>query len=306
MAMVSILVTVLVPIFILIGLGYILHIKFDLHLGTLAKLNIYVFVPGFIFVKLYKTTLNPSLLLYIAVFFGLYVLVLYLIVKVLSAVLKLNSAKATTLNNSVLFFNSGNYGAPVNDIVFKGDALAMSAQVIVLTLQNLFTFTYGIFAIQSVQVGKLKALLGYFKMPILYALVLAIIFNYANLPIPMFAWTPLNYLAQAMIPIALILLGAQIARFKFTFKWTSAYFYIIIRLIIGPIIALGIIYVLGFYGIIAQALFIASAMPTSVNSSVIAQEYDNYPELAAQLVFISTLLSAITVVAVIYLSQIIF
>ncbi len=182
----------------------------------------------------------------------------------------------------------------------------MSAQVIVLTLQNLFTFTYGIFAIQSVQVGKLKALLGYFKMPILYALVLAIIFNYANLPIPMFAWTPLNYLAQAMIPIALILLGAQIARFKFTFKWTSAYFYIIIRLIIGPIIALGIIYVLGFHGIIAQALFIASAMPTSVNSSVIAQEYDNYPELAAQLVFISTLLSAITVVAVIYLSQIIF
>ncbi|WP_145458891.1 AEC family transporter [Staphylococcus pettenkoferi] len=306
MAMVSILVTVLVPIFILIGLGYILHIKFDLHLGTLAKLNIYVFVPGFIFVKFYKTMLNPSLLLYIAVFFGLYVLVLYLIVKVLSAVLKLNSAKATTLNNSVLFFNSGNYGAPVNDIVFKGDALAMSAQVIVLTLQNLFTFTYGIFAIQSVQVGKLKALLGYFKMPILYALVLAIIFNYANLPIPMFAWTPLNYLAQAMIPIALILLGAQIARFKFTFKWTSAYFYIIIRLIIGPIIALGIIYVLGFHGIIAQALFIASAMPTSVNSSVIAQEYDNYPELAAQLVFISTLLSAITVVAVIYLSQIIF
>ncbi|MDH9615984.1 AEC family transporter [Staphylococcus pettenkoferi] len=306
MAMVSILVTVLVPIFILIGLGYILHIKFDLHLGTLAKLNIYVFVPGFIFVKFYKTTLNPSLLLYIAVFFGLYVLVLYLIVKVLSAVLKLNLAKATTLNNSVLFFNSGNYGAPVNDIVFKGDALAMSAQVIVLTLQNLFTFTYGIFAIQSVQVGKLKALLGYFKMPILYALVLAIIFNYANLPIPMFAWTPLNYLAQAMIPIALILLGAQIARFKFTFKWTSAYFYIIIRLIIGPIIALGIIYVLGFHGIIAQALFIASAMPTSVNSSVIAQEYDNYPELAAQLVFISTLLSAITVVAVIYLSQIIF
>ena len=256
--------------------------------------------------KFYKTTLNPSLLLYIAVFFGLYVLVLYLIVKVLSAVLRLNPAKATTLNNSVLFFNSGNYGAPVNDIVFKGDALAMSVQVIVLTLQNIFTFTYGIFAIQSVQVGKLKALLGYFKMPILYALALAIIFNYANLPVPKFAWTPLNYLAQAMIPIALILLGAQIARFKFTFKWTSAYFYIIIRLIIGPLIALGIIYVLGFHGMIAQALFIASAMPTSVNSSVIAQEYDNYPELAAQLVFISTLLSAITVVAVIYLSQIIF
>ena len=54
----------------------------------------------------------------------------------------------------------------------------MSAQVIVLTMQNIFTFTYGVFAIQSVQIGKLKALLNYFKMPIIYALVLAVILNY--------------------------------------------------------------------------------------------------------------------------------
>ncbi len=47
-------------------------------------------------------------------------------------------------------------------------------------------------------------------------------------------------------------------------------------------------------------------MPTSVNSSVIAQEYDNHPELAAELVFLSTLLSAITVVIVIYMSKILF
>jgi len=59
-------------------------------------------------------------------------------------------------------------------------------------------------------------------------------------------------------------------------------------------------------GIIAQTLFIASAMPTSVNSSVIAQEYDNYPELAAELVFLSTLLSSITVVVVIYASKLLF
>src|SRR5699024_2124698 len=179
---------------------------------------------------------------------------LFLISYILAKVLKYDKAKGTTLTNSVLFFNSGNYGVPVNDLVFKGDPLAMSVQVIILTMQNIFTFTYGIFSLQSLQVGKLKALLGYFKMPIIYAL------------------------------LARVLLGAQIARIKFKFEWSSSYLYIILRLVIGPIIALIIIKLMNIEGVIGQALFIASAMPASVNSSVIAQEYNNYPELAAQMV----------------------
>ncbi|WP_320421113.1 AEC family transporter [Mammaliicoccus lentus] len=303
--MIFILKSVLLPIFIMISLGYVLQKRFKLDLSTLAKLNINVFVPGFIFVKFYKTSLALDMLFYVMVFFIIYVALLYVAAYSISKVQNLDKAKATTLNNSVLFFNSGNYGAPVNDLVFKSDPVAMSAQVIVLTMQNIFTFTYGVFAIQSVQIGKLKALLNYFKMPIIYALVLAVILNYNDIAVPNFIWTTVSYLSDAMIAIALILLGAQIANIKFSFKWTSSYIYIFIRLIIGPLIALAIIKVMGIDGVVGQTLFIASAMPTSVNSSVIAQEYDNYPELAAELVFLSTLFSAITVVIVIYLSHMI-
>ena len=304
--MIFILKSVLLPIFIMISLWYVLQKRFKLDLSTLAKLNINVFVPGFIFVEFYKTSLALDMLFYVMVFFIIYVALLYVAAYSISKVQNLDKAKATTLNNSVLFFNSGNYGAPVNDLVFKSDPVAMSAQVIVLTMQNIFTFTYGVFAIQSVQIGKLKALLNYFKMPIIYALVLAVILNYNDVAVPDFIWTTVSYLSDAMIAIALILLGAQIANIKFSFKWTSSYIYIFIRLIIGPLIALAIIKVMGIDGVVGQTLFIASAMPTSVNSSVIAQEYDNYPELAAELVFLSTLFSAITVVIVIYLSHMIF
>ncbi len=304
--MVYILQSVLLPIFIMIALGFILQKKFTLDLKTLAKLNIYVFVPGFIFVKFYKTNFELRLLLYIVVFFIIYIIFLYIVGKVLTLVNKRGKGEATTLTNSVLFFNSGNYGVPVNDLVFKGDPLAMSVQVIVLSLQNIFTFSYGIFAIQSAQIGKLKAMLGYFKMPVLYALLFAIILNYTNITIPEFIWTPANYVADAMIAIALIMLGAQIANINFTFKWSLSYVFIFVRLVIGPVIALIIIKIMGIEGVIAQTLFIASAMPTSVNSSVIAQEYDNHPELAAELVFLSTLLSSITVVVVIYASKLLF
>jgi len=304
--MAYILQSVLLPIFIMIALGFILQKKFTLDLKTLAKLNIYVFVPGFIFVKFYKTNFELRLLLYIVVFFIIYIIFLYIVGKVLTIINKRDKGEATTLTNSVLFFNSGNYGVPVNDLVFKGDPLAMSVQVIVLSLQNIFTFSYGIFAIQSAQIGKLKAMLGYFKMPVLYALLFAIILNYTDIPIPEFIWTPANYVADAMIAIALIMLGAQIANINFTFKWSLSYIFIFVRLVIGPVIALIIIKIMGIEGVIAQTLFIASAMPTSVNSSVIAQEYDNHPELAAELVFLSTLLSSITVVVVIYASKLLF
>ena len=301
-----ILTNILLPIFIIMFIGYILDVKFELNLNTLAKLNVYFLVPGFIFVRLYETSFSGELFFYIVVFFLIYIIALFLLSKALAKVLKFNTAKTTTLTNSVLFFNSGNYGVPVNDLVFKGDAFAMSVQVIVLTLQNIFTFTYGVFSLQSLQVGKLKALYGYFKMPILYALIIAIVLNYYQISIPEFIWVPANYIAEAMIAIALVLLGAQIARIKFEFKWSSSYMFILLRLIIGPIIALVIINLIGIEGTIGQALFIASAMPASVNSSVIAQEYNNYPELAAQVVFLSTIFSALTVTIVIFLSSIIF
>src|SRR5699024_10876030 len=164
--MIYILQSVLLPIFIMIVLGFILQKKFTLDLKNLAKLNIYVFIPGYIFVKFYKTNFELLLLLYIVVIFIIYIIGLYIVGKPLTLINKRDKGEATTVTNSVLFFNSGNYGVPVNDLVFKGDPLAMSVQVIVLSLQNIFPFSYGIFARQTARIGNLKAMLGYCNMPI--------------------------------------------------------------------------------------------------------------------------------------------
>lgn len=304
--LINILKDILLPIFIIMGIGFFLQKKFQLNLDTLAKLNIYFLVPGFIFVKLYSVTFSGAIFLDIVLFFIIYIVLLFILSQSFSKLQKVNKAKRTTLSNGVVFFNSGNYGVPVNDLVFKSDPLAMSVQVIILTMQNIFTFTYGIFALQSLKTGKLNALLGYFKMPILYAVVIAIILNYFNVSIPSFIWTSSNYIADAMIAIALIMLGAQVAQLKFKFELSTVYIHILLRLVLGPLIAFLIILVLGLDGMIAQAVFIASAMPTSVNSSVIAQEYNNYPDIAAQIVLLSTIFSAATVTGVIYLSKLLF
>ena len=297
---------IILPIFIVMLIGFILQKKFTMDISTLSKLNIYFVVPAFIFVKLYSTQFSASLFGHVLLFFILLVLILYVFSALFAKILGLNRGKKTTFSNSTIFFNSGNYGVPVNELVFKGDPFAMSIQVIVLTLQNILTFSYGIFALQSVNTSKWKAMIGYFKMPVLYAMMAGLLCNALNISIPSFILVPANMIADAMIGLALLTLGAQVARIQFKAALSAVYSSLTVRLIISPIIALLIIWLFRVDGITAQALLIASAMPTSVNSAVIAEEYKNYPEFAAQVVLFSTIISAFTVSLVIYLAGILF
>lgn len=305
-ALLLILKDIILPIFVIISIGFVMQRKFELNIPTLAKLNIYFFAPGFIFVKLYSTQISAGLFINTLLFFILFVVILFFISVFFGKMLGLQKGEKTTFSNSVIFFNAGNYGVPVNDLVFKSDPFAMSIQVIMLTLQNIFLFSYGIFSLQSVKIGKLKAALGYFKMPVLYAMLSGVFLNYFSVPIPSFLWTPANYMADGMIALALFTLGAQVAKIKFTTGLATVYYSLTLRLIIGPVIALGILFLFKVDGIMAQVLLITSAMPTSVNSAVIAQEYNNHPNLAAQIVLFSTIVSAITVTMVIYLARVLF
>ena len=297
---------IILPIFIVMAIGFILQKKFTMDISTLSKLNIYFVVPAFIFVKLYSTQFSASLFGKVLLFFILLVIILYAISTLFTKILGLDRGKKTTFTNSTMFFNSGNYGVPVNELAFKGDPFAMSIQVIVLTLQNIFTFSYGIFALQSVNTSKWKAMIGYFKMPVLYAMGAGLICNALNIQVPSVILVPANMIANAMIGLALLTLGAQVARIQFKAALSAVYSSLSIRLIISPIIALFIIWIFRVDGMTAQALLIASAMPTSVNSAVIAEEYKSYPEFAAQVVLFSTIISAFTVSFVIYLAGILF
>ncbi|MGB8001860.1 MAG: AEC family transporter, partial [Anaerobacillus sp.] len=175
--MFGVFVDIIVPVFILIGLGVVLHRVFQFDLYTLAKVNIYFIVPGFIFLKLYETAFSLSLFLSVLLFFSILIVLLYLISNLVSRLFGYSRSVRASFTNSILFYNSGNYGVPVNDLVFKHDPFAMSIQVIILTFQNILTFSWGIFTLKTVEGNKLSAILGYFKMPVLYAMVIGIGLN---------------------------------------------------------------------------------------------------------------------------------
>lgn len=294
------------PVFVMILIGFIMQIKFKLDLSTLAKINIYFLAPGFIFNALYHAEFSGSFFFNIFFFFILSVIILFILSKLLGKIIKLDPSRQTLFTNSTLFYNSGNYGVPVNALVFQGDPMAMSIQVVALTFQDMFIFSYGIFSLRAANKGTLKAMLGYFRMPVFYGLLAGVLLNVFNVSLPDLVLVPAGYIADSMIAIALLTLGAQVAMIKLTKGLRLVYLSLFIRLICGPLIAYLMIITFSIEGITAQALFIASAMPTSVNSSVIAQEYSDDPTFATQTVLFSTLASAITVTIVIYLARMLF
>lgn len=297
---------IILPVFIIMLIGYISQRKFSLDLQTLARLNIYYVVPAFIFVRLYTTDIELRLFLKIIFFVGVFVFLLYIIATAVGFLMKFTRDRRVTFTNSIIFINSGNYAVPVNDLVFRGDPFAMSIQVIFLMFQNILLYSYGVFSLQSLHTSKLRAALAYFKMPVLYAMLAGLLLGAYNVPIPHFIWVPANYIADGMIALALFTLGAQVSQLKLTAGLKTVYASLFLRLIAGPAIALGLLLMFHIDGIMAQALLIASAMPTAVNSAVIAQEYKSHPETAAQIVLFSTLASAFTVTIVIYIARLLF
>src|SRR5690554_5765377 len=99
---------IILPIFVLLLIGFVIQMRFQLDLGTLAKINIYFIVPGFIFVRLYESNFGLELFIKVLLFFILLVVLLYCLSWITAKIMKIKGSKRTTFSNSVMFFNSGN------------------------------------------------------------------------------------------------------------------------------------------------------------------------------------------------------
>ncbi|MCD8785689.1 AEC family transporter [Staphylococcus gallinarum] len=301
-----IILEVLVPILLLILLGVVLQIKFEFDLRQFSALITYCLMPASVFVNILNVNIKADVLLQIIYYVVLYSIILIIFSHIICKFLKLNPGQDAALKNSISLMNSGNYGLPVSNLIFSHNPIGVSIQVFILIFQNLLTYTYGIYNILSTTKTFKEIIISFLRLPVFHALILGIIFNYFKLSLPKPILLPLNHLADAFIAIALIVLGAQLAKIKINFFQRVITWSLVGRLIVGPALSLALIYLLHIDGIVAQSLFIASSFPTSRNTSTIAMEYQVEPELHAQIVLFSTLLSAITVTTVVYLSYILF
>ncbi|MED0949448.1 AEC family transporter [Bacillus mobilis] len=301
-----IILDVILPILILMLIGAILQRKFQFNLKQLSTLINYCLMPAAVFLNIYDISIETGLLLQIMYYLMLYSLSLMLVSHFISKTLKLEKGESAALKNSISLMNSGNYGLPVSQLIFSQNPVGVSIQIFIVIFQNLLTYSYGIYNLLSATKTIGSIIQSFLRLPVFHALILGVLFQSFTIPIPNSILLPLNQLANSFVAIALILLGAQLSNIKLNFFHRVITWSLIGRLLMGPLLALSMIYLLNIDGIVAQSLFIASSFPTSRNTSTIAMEYQIEPELHAQIVLFSTLFSIITVTVVIYLSYILF
>ncbi|MCZ0754976.1 AEC family transporter [Anoxybacillus sp. J5B_2022] len=303
---IHIVIEVILPLFFLIGTGAFLHRLFHFDMNTLSKVTTYFLLPAVGFVNVYESNMASGILFGVLSFLVLQNGALIAISAIMAKWLKLDRSLAATFQNTIVLNNSGNFGIPVSQLVFRHEPLGLSIQIVVTIFQNFLTNTYGVFKFISANENGGKIAVEFLKNPIIYALVLGLVFRSLHVPIPSFIWNPLEHIAAAFLAMALLTLGAQMAYIDLKRMPALLFLTVFGRLMLSPIIALVIIFTLHLKGVTAQALFIASAYPCSRNTALYALEYGHHPDYAAQAVFLSTLLSPVTVTAVAYLSRFLF
>ena len=298
---------IVVPILALLLLGAILQRKFHFNLKALSQLITYCFMPAAVFVNLYETSVELSVLGQVAMFITLFIGSQMQLSHFLAKVLGLAKPQTAIFKNSVVLINSGNYGIPVAQMIFAAQPIGVAIQVILVIFQNMTTYTYGLYNLISSTKSSKAIMKDFLKMPIIHALIIGVAMNFFDIGIPQFIRIPIDHVADGFIAVALITLGAQLSQLEIKSIFNKT---VVVscftRLIIGPAVALLIIFALGLDGVVAQSLLIASSFPTSRNSSSLALEYDVESDTAAQAVLFSTIVSCITVTVVIFMADMLF
>jgi len=270
-------------------------------------------LPAMLFIKIYQSDIAGALASRIILSSVAIYLIMTAIGLAAARILHFKKPMCSAFTNTVSMYNSGNYCIPLMQLLYNANPFVMSVQAIIMTVQNVIVSTVGIFAASAgsnsntnASDGIKKALKSVLKIPMIHAAAIAVILKLCAVPV----WEPIvstvDIISSGIVPVALFTLGTQLAQVKISFGDYRIYISNFIKLIIAPIVAFAVIPLFGITGITAQIVMITASAPTAVNVLILSIQYNNEPEYIGKTVFSSTVLSCITVTAVIYISQIVF
>ncbi|WP_050929207.1 AEC family transporter [Aestuariivita boseongensis] len=195
--------------------------------------------------------------------------------------------------------NVGFLGIPMLAVIF-GEA-AIGPVMLVLAVDLIVFSSLIVILITGsrdgrMSLGILKTVgLGLVKNPMIVAISLGLLWSAFDIPIP----GPMNeflaILGAAATPGALFAIGASLAS-KSAERVQIALWLSLCKLVIHPIfVAIGVFYLFPIDPFSAAVVVSAAALPVAGNVYILAQHYNVAPHRASAAIFISTVLSIVTV-----------
>lgn len=282
----------ILPIILLGGAGFALGKLLHIEPRSLGRVVFYVFSPVLIFDLLVKNQLKLSEAASVIAFTTTIVLTIGLITYILGRLLKVEQTPLISILITTMFANTGNYGLPLVSFAFGDQALPYAGIYFVTT--TLLFYSLGVFLASLGHMTLRQAALGLFKVPTLYAVLLALLINALHVELPLAIDRAVELAAGGTIPLMLVLLGLQMTKVEFSKNLRALQLSVSLRLLLAPLLALLITALFGIQGFARQGAMTQASMPSMVSATVLAEEYHLDSRLIAAIVFVSTLLSPLT------------
>jgi len=295
-------INVVIPLFLLMALGYILnitHMLDDKTLSVLNKLVFKVFLPALLFYNIYRTNLatavQPDLILYAS----LAVIVMAAAMFILVPLLEKDNKKRGVIIQGIFRSNFVLFGIPVATAILGENNVGVTSVLIaiVVPLFNILAvITLEFFRGGSFTAKKILVMLkGVLTNPLILSSLVGIIFLWLGIKLPKPLETTVGDVSKLATPISLIVLGGTFKFRRVSGNIKQLAIMVVGKLIVYPCVVIFTALRLGFAGAAIVSLLSMTASPTAVSSYTMAEEMDSDGELAGQGVVLTTAFSIFTV-----------
>ena len=286
-----------VPVFLVILLGYFLRGRFDeTFIRKSSVLQFYVAMPALVLNSMLNVELadvfNASIILSVALA-TIAVLLLALLVSFFIKDLRKRGP-----------FIQGSYRANIaiiglalvqNAAGVKFGAMVIATVTVIMPLYNVLSAIVLSLFVRDTNKRVVPAIIiKILRNPLILAVVSSLLLRLLHLQPPGFALTALGYLKNLALPLSLLSIGMSLRFRSIARNWKPLSGTLLFKLVIYPLLILGFARLFGVDSKFMIPLFLACGAPTAVASFAMTQAMDNDGELAAQIIATSTSVSIIT------------
>ena len=208
-----------------------------------------------------------------------------------------------TLRFGSIFANCGFMSLPLQEVMLGADGTLYGSAYVIMF--NLVVWSYGVYLISGdkryIQPKKL------FVNPGIAGLLIGLIIFVFSVPVPQVLSSTVNYLAAIYTPLPMLIIGYHLSKTNVlkAFKDFQCIIAVLLRLIVYPLVSLGVLYLFGIRGTLLVSAIISLSAPVAAVTTMFSSKFGGGDTaLSVDMVSLSTVLSIITMPAVITLAQI--
>lgn len=201
--------------------------------------------------------------------------------------------KRSVLQYATLVNNAAFLGLPIIESVLGESALFLAS--IFIIPNRIFMWTAGV-SIFTDQADKKAAFKKIMLNPCIIVIFLGLFRSFLDLTLPDFLAKSITGLGNCTTPLSMALIGTMMTELTLSsFKDWSTVYLAFCRLILLPLLALGVMRLLGADEVMTACAVILTAMPAGSTTALLADKYGSDPVYASKCLLTNTLFSLLTI-----------